>query len=29
MYAHLLQLIESGDVVADEPRRCSTRFSLR
>jgi glyoxylase-like metal-dependent hydrolase (beta-lactamase superfamily II) len=29
MYAHILQLIETGDVVADEPGRCSTRFSLR
>lgn len=28
MYAHLLQLIESGVVVADEPGRCSTRFAL-
>jgi glyoxylase-like metal-dependent hydrolase (beta-lactamase superfamily II) len=29
MYAHILQLIESGVVVADEPGRCSSRFSLR
>jgi glyoxylase-like metal-dependent hydrolase (beta-lactamase superfamily II) len=29
MYAHMLLLIESGDVVADEPGRCSTRFRLR
>jgi glyoxylase-like metal-dependent hydrolase (beta-lactamase superfamily II) len=29
MYAHMLQLIDSGDVVADEPGRCSTRFRLR
>jgi glyoxylase-like metal-dependent hydrolase (beta-lactamase superfamily II) len=29
MYAHILQLIDSGDVIADEPGRCSTRFRLR
>ena len=29
MYAHLLLLIESGHVVADEAGRCSTRFRLR